>query len=192
MIVFDHTDPALLGKVRNNMVRFARARLGSDDEAEDAVQDAFAGAAKNAPKFRGESALETWLIAILKNKVTDILRQRNRRPIIASDLSGVGPDDALAELFERRSVWRDARQPAGWENPEAALHAAQFQSAFSTCLDQLPSRQSRVFMQREIDQLDAAELSHKHGLSVANIYVIIHRARLALRDCMRRHWLHGS
>ena len=64
-IVFAAADPAFLARIRIDMLRFARLQLGHDDEAEDAVQEALAGALKNAANFRGFPHLppEDWLIA---------------------------------------------------------------------------------------------------------------------------------
>lgn len=185
---FAAADPAFLARVRDDMLRFARLQLGSDDEAEDAVQEALAGAFKNASNFRGEAALRTWIIAILKNKVADILRQRQRRPINASQMQGPDQEGALPELFDRKGMWRDAARPARWEDPEADLHSSQFLAAFDACLNRLPPQQGRVFMMREVVELETHEICNELGLSISNVHVILHRARLALRTCLQLHW----
>lgn len=185
---FAEVDLKFLSQVREDMVRFARLQLGSDDEAEDAVQEALAGALRNANSFRGEAALKTWIIAILKNKVADILRQRQRRPIPASQLQQSEQESALPELFDRRGMWRDASRPARWEDPEADLHSSQFAAVFDACLNRLPPQQGRVFMMREVVELETQEICHELGLSIANVHVILHRARLALRACLQLHW----
>ena len=56
-------DPAFLAAIRLDMLRFARLQLGSNDEAEDAVQEALAGALRNVASFRGDAALKSWIIA---------------------------------------------------------------------------------------------------------------------------------
>lgn len=185
---FSSIDPAFLARVRVEMLRFARLQLGNDDEAEDAVQEALAGAARNAGNFRGEAALKTWIIAILKNKVADVLRQRQRRPINASQLASPDQEGALPPVFDQRGMWRDSARPARWEDPEADLHNAQFLAVFDACLNRLPPQQGRVFMMREVVELETAEICGELGLSVTNVHVILHRARLALRACLQIHW----
>lgn len=187
---FVDADPAFLARVREDMLRFARLQLGSDDEAEDAVQEALAGALKNATNFRGEAALKTWIIAILKNKVADILRQRQRRPVVASQMQETDQEGALPAVFDRKGIWRDAARPARWENPEAELHSSQFLAVFDACLNRLPPQQGRVFMMREVVELETQEICSELGLSVSNVHVILHRARLALRACLQLHWFH--
>lgn len=181
-------DATFLAKVRGEMLAFARLQLGSDDEAEDAVQEALAGALKNAANFRGEAALKTWIIAILKNKVADVLRQRQRRPVPASQLQTDEDEGALPPVFDRKGMWRDASRPARWEDPEADLNSRQFLAVFDSCLNRLPAQQGRVFLMREVVELGTDEICAELGLSVSNVHVILHRARLALRACLQIHW----
>lgn len=187
---FADADPAFLARVRDDMLRFARLQLGNDDEAEDAVQEALAGALKNASNFRGEAALKTWIIAILKNKVADVLRQRQRRPVSASQMQDPDQEGTLPAVFDRKGMWRDAARPASWEDPEADLHSSQFLAVFDACLNRLPPQQGRVFMMREVVELETQEICSELGLSVSNVHVILHRARLALRACLQLHWFH--
>lgn len=187
---FADADPAFIAQVREDMMRFARLQLGADDEAEDAVQEALAGALRNAASFRGEAALKTWMIAILKNKVADILRQRQRRPINASQIPSQDQEGVLPAVFDQKGMWRDAARPARWEDPEADLHSSQFLAIFDACLNRLPPQQGRVFMMREVVELETQEICTELGLSISNVHVILHRARLALRACLQLHWFH--
>lgn len=187
-IVFAAADPAFLARIRIDMLRFARLQLGHDDEAEDAVQEALAGALKNAANFRGEAALKTWIIAILKNKVADVLRQRQRRPTPTSQMQTADQEGALPAVFDRKGMWSDAARPARWEDPEADLHSSQFLAVFDACLNRLPPQQGRVFMMREVVELETQEICTELGLSISNVHVILHRARLALRACLQLHW----
>lgn len=181
-------DAAFIAGVRVDMLAFARLQLGNDDEAEDAVQEALVGALRNAASFRGEAALKTWIIAILKNKIADILRQRQRRPVTASQLRGPEDDGALPALFDNKGMWRDAARPARWEDPEADLNSRQFLAVFDSCLNRLPAQQGRVFLMREVVELATEEICTELGLSAGNVHVILHRARLALRACLQSHW----
>ncbi len=176
-----------LERTRAEMLRFARLQLGYD-EVEDAVQEAMAGALKNAQNFRGEAAFKTWMIAILKNKIADILRQRQRRPIPASQLMMDDDTGALPDLFDRRGMWHDSSKPSRWADPEAAINSNQFLAIFDACLNRLPMQQGRVFMMREVVEMETEEISSELGLSVSNIHVILHRARLGLRACLEAKW----
>ena len=182
------TDPRRIAAIRSDMLRFARLQLGQDDEAEDAVQEALAGALKNAGTFRSEAALKTWIIAILKHKIADVLRQRRRRAIPASQLGDDDEDGRVPALFDRWGIWRDSSRPARWENPEADLHSNQFLTIFDACINRLPPQQGRVFLMREVVELGTEEICAETGLSTSNVHVILHRARLGLRACIDHNW----
>lgn len=188
-MTFDGIAPERLDALRTEMLRFARLQLGRDDDAEDAVQEALAGAVRNAARFREEAALKTWLIAILKHKIADILRQRQHRPVNASALPGAAPDDAMPPMFHRVGIWRDAARPARWENPEADLHTSQFLTMFDACLNRLPPQHGRVFLMREVVELGPHEICAELDLSMTNLHVILHRARLALQACLQANWI---
>ncbi|WP_186402444.1 sigma-70 family RNA polymerase sigma factor [Sphingopyxis sp. P1IMeth2] len=181
-------DPAFVARVRGDLLRFARLQLGGDDEAEDAVQEALAAALRNGDQFRGEAALKTWVIAILKNKIADLLRQRRRRPLGASEMASEEEGGTLPALFDERGMWREAARPAAWEDPEAGLHSDQFLAIFDACLNRLPAQQGQVFLMREVVELATDEICDELGLTSGNIHVILHRARLALRACLQHHW----
>lgn len=180
------SDPGYVEAIRVEMLRFARFRIGDDSEAEDIVQEALAAAFRDAEKFRSAAALKTWVIAILKHKVADIMRQRQRRPILASELFE-SSDLGTQTLFDRRGMWHDAARPANWENPEALIHSRQLLAVFDDCLNKLPVQHQRVFLMREVLGLEAPEICRELDISASNLRVILHRARLALRSCLEQN-----
>ncbi|MBB3059904.1 RNA polymerase factor sigma-70 [Microbulbifer rhizosphaerae] len=189
----DDTDPAkvlaeegLLRDLRSQMHRFASLQLGDPQLAEDAVQEALMGALKNARSFGGRAALKTWVFAILKNKIADTLRKRSRT-VEANQLVGDG-EESFDELFDERGYWHAAERPVHWADPESALHDKHFWRVFETCLDHLPGRQARVFMMREFIELESREICAAADITVSNLNVTLHRARLRLRECLENHW----
>lgn len=181
-------DPAYLEDLRRQMLRFATLQLSDGHQAEDAVQEALIGAMKNARSFGGRAAFKTWVFAILKNKVADTLRQKQRTVNIGS-LQREDEDDAdLSELFDRKGFWLADERPVGWGNPEATLREGEFWKVFEACLDHLPPKQARVFMMREFIELDADEICKSVELTTTNLHVLLHRARLRLRECIENNW----
>lgn len=187
-------DPAVLEDLRRQMLRFATSQLGDEHLAEDAVQDALVGALKNAKSFRGTAALKTWVFAILKNKIADTLRQRQRLVYAGSLLAGDHDDNDVVtpSLFDTRGAWREGERPQDWGDPESAFGKAEFWKVFTACLDGLPPRQARVLMMREFVQLDTDEICSTVGITVTNLHVTLHRARLRLRECLENHWFAGG
>jgi RNA polymerase sigma-70 factor (TIGR02943 family) len=174
------------------MIRFATLQLSDAHLAEDAVQEALIGALKNANSFGGRAALKTWVFAILKNKIADTLRQKQRL-VYAGSLMGdknedEDEDEDFSELFDRKGFWQADERPAAWHHPEEALREGQFWRVFEACLEKLPGNQARVFMMREFIELDSHEICATVGVTVSNLHVMLHRARLRLRECLENKW----
>lgn len=181
-------DSGELRALRRSMHRFATLQLGDAQAAEDAVQEALLGAFKNEAAYAGRASLKTWVFAILKYKIADVLRSRQRMP---STQLAVGNDDEeadLTELFDVRGHWDADERPAAWGSPTSALEDKQFWAVFELCLDALPAQQGRAFMMREYVGLEAAEICAELAISTSNLHVMLHRARLRLRECLENRW----
>lgn len=186
-------DPRFLEDLRRQMLKFATLQLSDAHLAEDAVQEAFIGALKNAGSFRGAAALKTWVFAILKNKIADTLRQRQRLVYAGSLLAAGAEDDdeGAPSVFDERGAWQTNERPRDWGDPEWAFRQGDFWRVFTACLDGLPPRQARVLMMREFIELDSEEICANVGMTVSNLHVTLHRARLRVRECLEDHWFKG-
>ena len=182
-------DGEQLASLRRQMLRFARLQLQNEALAEDAVQEALLGAFKNSGAFGGKAAYKTWVFAILKHKIADLLRQ-GQRYVEASELlhECEEAEDFTDLFFDQRGHWRADEAPCAWGNPEEAMKNAQFWEIFEVCLDHLPGQQGRVFMMREFIELDTREICEALALTVTNLNVMLYRARLRLRDCLESRW----
>lgn len=181
-------DTAFLEGMRRQMVKFATLQLSDSHLAEDAVQEALIGALKNAASFGGRAALKTWIFAILKNKIADTLRQKQRMVDVSSLMREEDEDEDFSELFDRKGFWQQDERPVAWSNPEESLREAQFWRVLETCLERLPPKQARVFMMREFIELDANEICAVMKLTTSDLYVLLHRSRLRLRECIENKW----
>ncbi|GAB4118079.1 MAG: RNA polymerase factor sigma-70 [Sideroxydans sp.] len=181
-------DTEFLTDIRRQMLRFATLQLSDSSQAEDAVQEALIGALKNVASFGGRAALKTWIFAILKNKIADILRHKQRTVNIGSLQNDEDEDADLSELFDRKGYWQADERPVAWGDPEATLRDVHFWKVFEACLDHLPPKQARVFMMREFVELDADEICASVELTTSNLHVLLHRARLRLRECIEDKW----
>ena len=182
------TDTAFLNDLRRQMVRFATLQLSNSHAAEDAVQEALVGALKNAKSFAGRAALKTWVFAILKNKIADSLRQKQRMVDASSLLREDEEGEDFSELFDQKGMWQTDEKPAIWGNPHNSLHQNQFWKVFEICLEGLPGNQARVFMMKEFIELDANEICNTVGITTTNLNVMLHRSRLRLRECLENNW----
>lgn len=181
-------DTAFIKELRGLMLRFATQQLGDAHAAEDAVQDALLGAMKNAASFAGRAAFKTWVFAILRNKIADVLRRKQRMVEASRLLPEDAEQDEYAALFDNKGFWQHSERPVEWGDPEAAVREDGFWVVFEQCLERLPPAQARAFMMREFIELESDEICTALEISTTNLNVMLHRARLRLRECVENHW----
>jgi RNA polymerase sigma-70 factor (ECF subfamily) len=162
------------------LYRFALARVGRPEAAEDLVQETLLAGLKAAPSFAGQSSERTWLTGILKNKLVDRIRQSQRSALLA-DLNK--SDDFLEGLFDRSGHWKVG--PKEWAGePSRILETREFLEAFQNCLARLPTRLREVFSTRVLDEMPPAEICQVLAISSTNLWTLVHRARVRLWSCL--------
>lgn len=177
------TDPEL-SALRPTLLRFATLQLRDAAAAEDAVQETLLAALEGRASFAGRSGVQTWVVAILKNKIIDRLRRGTREISLAE---AVGDADAdFDDLFDETGHWREA--PADWGDPAASFQQERFFEVLEVCMQALPENLARVFTMREVLGLETEEICKELRLSSSNFWVILHRARMRLRECLQLRW----
>jgi RNA polymerase sigma-70 factor (ECF subfamily) len=172
------------------LFRFAMVRLRNDALAEDCVQETLLSALEALDSYGGKSTERTWLTGILKHKVIDYFRKHSREvPLDPSetDLSEFDP------LFERddefKDHWNDYLSPRIWRrSPDEALQENEFFGVLQACMSKLPERVASVFALREMNELETEEICELLAVSQSNFWVMMHRARMALRRCIEINW----
>jgi len=171
---------------RPYLVRYASIHLRSAEAVEDVVQDTLLAALAAEKSFAGRSDLRTWITGILKHKIIDAIRRSSRqRALDASD--GEASVEDLDSLFDETGHWRDP--PRDWPDPQDALQEKQFLGALEKCLAALPARTSRVFLMREHLGFETTEICKELGITSTHCWVLLYRARVALRQCLEKGWL---
>ena len=172
--------------MRPYLLRYASLQLRDAAAAEDAVQDALVAALTGEAAFAGRSNLRTWLTGILKHKIVDAIRRQSREAPAPDAHSGEGDEGDFDALFDQRGHWQES--PPAWEQPEQALGQRQFLAALEACLRALPERTAQAFMMREHLGLETSEICKELGITPTHCWVMLHRARMALRQCLDMNW----
>jgi RNA polymerase sigma-70 factor, ECF subfamily len=167
------------------LYRFALARLRDPHLAEDVVQETFLAAIKS-PNFAEQSSPRTWLTGILKHKIIDVMR-KNVREAVVSDLVDESEDYSVDDFFDAKGHWSD--KPQEWDMPEGALEQKQFLGVLQDCMSKLPAKLAQLFMLRDVQETDNAEICKELNISSTNAWVMLYRARMGLRKCLELNWL---
>ena len=184
-------DAEALESLRRDMLRFAQIQLRDHALAEDVVQDALLKAMRKRDSFAGRSSLKTWVFAILRNTLINAVRSRSRF-VDVTVVNAEGEQMDFDQMFDQRGMWAPEARPAEWTEPSNAVESKEFWVVFEICLHDLPENTSRVFMMREFMDLTTDEICAATGISVSNCHVILHRARMGLRECLRQKWFEAE
>jgi RNA polymerase sigma-70 factor (ECF subfamily) len=168
---------------RGAMLRFARRRIRDEALAEDAVQDALVAALSSRQSFEGRSALRTWLIGILNHKIQDAFRRESRyvrSAVEAGDADAFAADDPTPEA-------RAATMALESPDPFHEVGQRRMRAELAREIDALPPTLREVFVLQVIEGLSTSEVCSRLGISEANCWVRLHRARKRLAQRMREH-----
>jgi RNA polymerase sigma-70 factor (ECF subfamily) len=162
------------------LLRVTGRLLRSDDEARDAVQDAFVAAFRALPRFRGESRLGTWLYRIAINAALARLRSR-------TSVDEVSLDALLPRFLEDGH----AAEPSLPWPADAGPERREVRERVRAAIDQLPDSYRTVILLRDIEELTTDEAAQALGISSGAVKVRLHRARQALRTLLDP-WMRGE
>lgn len=173
---------------------YAVVRVRDSATAEDLVQETFLAGIKSGSAFAGRSTERTWLTAILKNKILDHFRRASRQSSF-TDLEFFSNEEG--EPFIPEGLFKDSwihnaqrsLGPLEWPSDRcSSLDSEEFWKAFHNCASKLPKNVSTVFMMREVDATDSKDICRTLNISESNLWVMLHRARMALRRCLETNW----
>lgn len=166
----------LVQRYRDKVYRLSFKILRHEDDAAEALQEAFLSAYKGIGKFKAESTFSTWLYRIATNAA--LMKYRRRR-------------DGHVSLEQSQSSSEDAEplQLQDWSAlPVDDLLNDELREVMQHGVDRLPEDLRTVFLLRDVEERSNAEVSEILDLSVAAVKSRLHRARLALRSHLNRYF----
>lgn len=169
------TCESLVEQYSGRMLAMARRMLRCEEDAADAVQDAFLAAFVSLHRFRGQAQIYTWLHRIVVNQCLMKLRSRKRRAISLE--SWEGRPHADANCFETI---------APTDHAQAELVQFETRLAVRRCIQRLPEEYREIVILRDIEEFDTDQTAALLGLSLSAAKTRLHRARRALRVSLER------
>jgi RNA polymerase sigma-70 factor (ECF subfamily) len=180
-------DPREVESFRGYLTRYALLQLRDQSAAEDAVQETLLAALQGGARFSGRSTVKTWLTGILKHKIIDQVRRQLREQPLLQDGDDERTESDIADaLFQPDGHWQSV--PSRWGDPDNALETKEFWAIFEMCCKLMPAKTARVFMMREVMEFTTDEICKELGITSTNCWVMLHRARLSLRECLQTKW----
>ena len=164
------------------MIRFCTGIIQHRHLAEEVVQDTWIAVLGRIDLFEGRSSLASWIYTILINKARSRARREGRTVFFDDHGSG----DSLADAFDGRGHWHQI--PELWENltPERHIEGRSVLQHVEEVIDTLPPTQRAVLILRGQQELDPSEVCALLNITEGNMRVLLHRARLAVRNALDR------
>lgn len=155
--------------------------LGDYDEAADVTQETFISAYKSYERFRGESAVFTWLYQIAINQARNRLKRRNRTRSVeveSLDQAPRGPEEEGPQTREIADLTHA---------PHTVLEGKEFQERVLKAVEALPPDYREVVVLREMQGMSYQEIVDSLGISMENVKTRLSRARAMLRRQLEPH-----
>lgn len=168
-----------------SLLRRAIFLLSDTVEAEDIVQEVFITAFSSYDSFEGKSTPKTWLNTILNNKVADFYRKKYKSE----------PQIKLDHFFDETGSWKNDTVLNDWNvsNSETELLDNQdFNKSLEDCIEDLPSRWKIPMKLYYLEEKKAPEVSQELDISTTNLWKILQRTRMQLRECLEINWFSKS
>ena len=173
------------------LYNFAYYRVNNQELAEDLVQDTFLSGIKGKNTYKGEASEKTWLVSILKNKIIDYYKKastKNESPLQLNEEESPSYD----YFFDKKKMghWQNNTSPKEWGDvSDSQTETKEFYKILENCLEKLPVKWKGIFSMSLLDDQDAKIVCKEFNLSSSNFWVIMHRAKLQVRECLEKNWI---
>lgn len=165
------------------LYNYAITRVSNGNIAKDLVQETFFAGLKSAKNFEGKSTERTWLTSILKRKVIDYYRKINSKK---------GQAEVSMSFYDsgkNEGNWIEERVPQSWNSSvEKDIENEELKLQLDKCIDKLPKKYAIVFRMKTIQGFETEDICKELDITPSNLWVMIHRARTQLRECMEVNW----
>lgn len=174
--VSDHAD---------TLFRYCQRRLQQEELCKDLLQETFLAAWRTMDAYKGEASVKNWLFIILKSKMADHFRKAAvRQSMETAQREGDYP------FFDEDGHWRKGMYPKQWTvELSDAVEAKEFQKILQSCCGRLKQLQHSAFLLKYVEGLDSEAICRELGLTAANYWVLLHRAKVQLRACLEKNWI---
>ena len=163
------------------LLSFAMSKLNDIDLAKDLVQDTFVSALTKLHTFEQRSKLRTWLTSILNRKIIDHWRKAETRYT-----------DPISSFFDQNDESRhwilEKTGDSNIKNIDEEIDETETLSELSNCLDTLPEKWRGIVASKYLDEKESEQICNDFDITSSNLWVIMHRAKLLLRDCLKTKW----
>jgi len=162
------------------LLSFAMSKLNDLELSKDLVQDALLAAITKLDTFEKRSQVRTWLTSILQRKIIDHWRK--------AETKYTDPVSSFFDNSSKKHHWLEEKQKVDEPSVLDKLSKAETIEELNECIDKLPQKWKGIIASKYLDEKESDEICNEFNITPSNLWVIIHRAKLVLRDCLNSTW----
>ena len=164
---------------------YTLARVNSQPQAEDIVQETFLSAWRARDTYNGLASEKNWLYTICKNKIIDHYRKVATNREVLSSI-----DENVDNFFVEDGHWSQESKPKEWGlDYSKSIESKEFYTILGKCKNKLKEMQESVFTMKYLEDIDTNDICETLGITVQNYWILIHRAKIQLRNCLEKNWI---
>ncbi len=166
----------------SGLFTWAHQKVSDVELAKDLVQDTFLAAAEKIGSFKGDSSPKTWLFAILNHKIIDHYRKKINQPVSIDN-------QFFLSFFDENGAWNPKKRPKEWHEEETELlDNNEFREVLHKCLGELPELWNTSIRLKFLLNKKGEDICQELNIAPTNLWQIIHRAKVQLRECVEMNW----
>lgn len=162
----------LMRRYNQTVFRIIRGYLRDQEEVQDAMQNTYLKAYDKLYQFQGNSAFSTWLIRIGINEALLRLKDLKKSRVVFMSAETEGNGASINQIPDKQM------------NPEETIVRNEARELLEQAIDNLPEMYRIIYLLKEVEGLDNAQIEESLGLSESNIKVRLHRAKNLLKESL--------
>ena len=170
-LVDDHSD---------YLLSFAMTKVNDIDLAKDFVQDTLISAITKLDTFEQRSSVRTWLTSILNRKIIDYWRK--------AETKYTDPVSSFFQSDTNKTHWLTEKHLGDEPSVAEKIEKEETLAELTDCLDTLPGQWKGIIASKYLEEKESEQICNDFDITPSNLWVIIHRAKLLMRDCLQTKW----
>lgn len=167
-------------KYSDYLFNYTIVRVNDRELAKDLISETFLSALKAKHNFKGKATERTWLVSILKRKIIDYYRKSNSKK---------GKAEVKIDYLNQEGEWLEEMIADPTDiTADKKLENHELRRNIFDCLEKLNEKHAKIFKMKTIEEIDTETICKEFNITPSNLWVIIHRTRLTLANCLEKTW----
>ena len=169
-----------------DLYSWASYKISDKETATDLGPYTFFAGAPKIDSFRGDSSPKSLLFSIFNFKIIDHYRDKAKKPVPLDN-------DGFSNFFDEHGDWKPEKRPQAWDEQQGhLLDNEDFKKILEQCMEALPEKWNACMNMKYMMEKNGEAICQDLGITPANFWQIIHRAKLNLRECIDKHWFKNN